>query len=171
MSEVVVLNASYEVLGVVPIRRAITYILRERVDVVAYQDGTIHSGSVDMPRPLVVAFRHYVNVPFSARRQVAPWNRALMLRRDQHECAYCGKFATTVDHIFPRSRGGKNEWLNTIAACLSCNGKKGNKTLEQFGVPLRYQPSVVYRETRFSVALKERVSEVAPELAHVFATA
>lgn len=167
MTEVVVLNASYEVLGVVPIRRAIAFILHERVDVVAYQGGTIHSSNEDMQRPLVVAFREYIKVPFSARHAVAPWSRTLMLRRDNHECAYCGKHANTVDHIHPRSLGGRDEWLNTIAACQKCNGSKSNKTLEQFGVPLRFQPTVVYRETRISVALMDRVSEIAPEIAAV----
>lgn len=167
MTEVVVLNASYEVLGVVPIRRAMTFILRERVDVVAYQGGTIHISNEEVQRPLVVAFREYIRVPFSARNAVAPWSRTLMLRRDNHECAYCGKPANTVDHIYPRSRGGRNEWLNTIAACMKCNGAKADKTLEQFGVPLRYQPTLVYRETRISVAIMDRVTQVAPEIAAV----
>lgn len=171
MSEVIVLNASYEVLGVVPIRRAMAFILRERVDVIAYQDGTIHSSSASMQRPLVVAFRQYIKVPFTAKRAIAPWSRSLMLRRDNFECAYCGKHANTVDHIHPRSLGGRNEWMNTIAACLSCNGKKSNKTLEEFGVPLRFQPTIVYRETRISVSLQERVSEYAPDIAAVLSAA
>lgn len=165
MSEVIVLNASYEVLGVVPIRRAITYILHERVDVVAYHDGTIRSADFETQMPLVVAFRQYIKVPFTAKHAVAPWSRRLMLQRDSYECAYCGKSASTVDHIYPRSLGGRNEWLNTIAACLRCNGKKGSLTLEQFGVPLRFEPKVVYRQTRISVALRDRVSEFAPDIA------
>lgn len=171
MSEVIVLNASYEVLGVVPIRRAVAFILHERVDVIASLDGTIRSNNASMPTPLVVAFREYITIPFSAKHAVAPWSRNLMLRRDNHECAYCGKTATTVDHIHPRSRGGRNEWMNTIAACLSCNGKKGDKTLEQYGVPLRFPPQIVYRETRLSVALRERVTAIAPELIPVLSAA
>lgn len=165
MSEVIVLNASYEVLGVVPIRRALAFILHERVDVVAYHEGTIRSANYETQMPLVVAFREYIRVPFTARRAIAPWSRRLMLQRDSHQCAYCGKNASTVDHIHPRSLGGRNEWLNTIAACLSCNGKKGSLTLEQFGVPLRFEPKVVYRETRISVSLRERVSAYAPDIA------
>lgn len=171
MSEVVVLNASYEVLGVVPIRRAMAFILKERVDVVAYDDQVIRTSGTEFQRPLVVAFRQYINVPFTARRRVAPWSRQLMLRRDNFECAYCGKSANTVDHIVPRSKGGLNGWLNTVAACSPCNNRKGNKTLEQFGVPLRFQPQIVYRETRVSVGLLDRVKLYAPELEPVLAAA
>ncbi|WP_328418349.1 MULTISPECIES: HNH endonuclease [unclassified Micromonospora] len=44
-----------------------------------------------------------------------------MLRRDGHHCGYRLAPATTVDHIQPRSRGGRNTWKNTVSACYSCN--------------------------------------------------
>lgn len=173
MTEVVLLNASYEVLGVVPIRRAMTFIMRERVDVVAYQDGIIQSAGSSMQRPLVLLFREYIKVPGTHDRKVATWSRHLMLRRDNYTCAYCGKSANTVDHINPRSLGGRDEWMNTIAACLRCNNQKSNRTLEEYGVPLRFQPKVVYTETQvyISVAMREMLTEFAPDIIGVLAPA
>ncbi len=48
-----------------------------------------------------------------------------VLDRDQHCCAYCGREATTVDHIIPKSLGGDNHPTNLVAACISCNSSKG----------------------------------------------
>lgn len=154
--DVVVLNASYELLGVADLKRAIVHIASERVDVVlADEQSRLHSANFDFELPLIVAFRDYINVPFSARRDTAPWDRKLMLRRDNFVCGYCGGFANTVDHINPRFHGGRDEWMNTIAACLRCNGKKGSKTLAEFGVPLLFQPRVVYREDTLLVAVEK----------------
>jgi 5-methylcytosine-specific restriction endonuclease McrA len=46
----------------------------------------------------------------------------------------------TVDHIFPRTQGGGNSWLNLVGCCKRCNERKGGKTPEEAGMPLRYQP-------------------------------
>jgi 5-methylcytosine-specific restriction endonuclease McrA len=55
-------------------------------------------------------------------------------------CAYCGGRATTVDHIVPRSRGGGSTWQNLVAACASCNERKGNRTPAEAGLKLRVKP-------------------------------
>ena len=65
-----------------------------------------------------------------------------MLVRDQHRCAYCGRRATTVDHVVPRSRGGADSWLNTVASCTEDNHRKADRTPEQAGMPLLHQPFV-----------------------------
>ena len=56
------------------------------------------------------------------------WSRPGVLARDGHRCGYCGGPASTVDHILPRSRGGRNTWTNTIAACDGCNQRKDGRT-------------------------------------------
>ena len=47
-----------------------------------------------------------------------------------------------VDHIIPRSHGGKTNWLNVVSACRSCNFKKGNKSLKNSGLKLKVQPYI-----------------------------
>jgi CRISPR/Cas system Type II protein with McrA/HNH and RuvC-like nuclease domain len=60
--------------------------------------------------------------------------------RDKFRCQYCGErkqpAELTLDHIFPRSRGGENTPVNIVAACLSCNNRKGNRTPEEARMPL-----------------------------------
>ncbi len=63
-----------------------------------------------------------------------------MLLRDGHRCAYCGGTADTVDHVHPRSRGGRHEWTNVVAACGRCNNRKSNHLLGEIGWELSFTP-------------------------------
>jgi 5-methylcytosine-specific restriction endonuclease McrA len=94
-----------------------------------------HPGACD--RPAVIVLTRYVRVP-GARR--VPVTRRGVLRRDAHRCAYCGKGATTIDHVLPRSRGGADSWENLVAACLRCNNMKGDRTPQEMGWELRWAP-------------------------------
>ena len=139
---VVVLNASFEPLGIVPVARALVFLMRERAVIVDAVPGrTIRSAQAEFPFPRVVQFREMIRVPY--RYGVMPWSRRGLLQRDGFECAYCGKRATTVDHMLPRSRGGRDEWMNTVAACTRCNNVKADRTPAEAGMPLRYQPRPV----------------------------
>jgi CRISPR/Cas system Type II protein with McrA/HNH and RuvC-like nuclease domain len=75
--------------------------------------------------------------------------RSVLYSRDHHMCAYCGDVFSpkdlTIDHVTPKSRGGKNTWMNTVAACKPCNLRKGSKTPEEAKMHLLYVP---YRPTR-----------------------
>jgi 5-methylcytosine-specific restriction endonuclease McrA len=70
------------------------------------------------------------------------WSRAGVFARDDCRCGYCGQTATTIDHVLPRSRGGRNTWLNTVAACGGCNQRKGDRTPAEAGMALRIQQTV-----------------------------
>lgn len=59
--------------------------------------------------------------------------RAAVLKRDNYVCFFCGKRATTVDHLHARSRGGTDDEANLVAACAGCNGAKGDMTAAEFG--------------------------------------
>ena len=65
-----------------------------------------------------------------------------VLRRDRYRCAYCGKTGDTVDHVTPKARGGRSAWLNCVAACQPCNGRKADRTPEQAGMRLDVDPWV-----------------------------
>jgi hypothetical protein len=71
-------------------------------------------------------------------------DRAILYARDMHLCAYCGEefkdFQLTIDHVLPRSRGGKNTWVNTVSACKPCNVEKSDRTPEEAHMPLLYVP-------------------------------
>jgi 5-methylcytosine-specific restriction endonuclease McrA len=139
-----VLNASYEPLCVVPIRRAVVLILAEKAYVVESGDGFLHSAHHQVPIPQVVRLARYVRVPY--RRQV-PLTRRAVLARDAHRCVYCSVRADTIDHVVPRSRGGRNEWTNVVAACARCNHRKGDRLLGEIGwslprVPIQPSASV-----------------------------
>lgn len=58
--------------------------------------------------------------------------RARILERDGYQCAYCGDYGDTVDHVEPIVRGGSNDDANLVACCSYCNGSKGAKPLAEW---------------------------------------
>ena len=132
-----VLNAGYEPLGVVALRRAIVLVMAGKATVVVADEVPVASAAAVLPRPAVIVLTRYVRVPHG--RTVAVSRRGV-LRRDGHRCAYCGRSAGTVDHVLPRSRGGQDSWDNLVACCLRCNGAKGDRTPEEMGWAMRRRP-------------------------------
>jgi 5-methylcytosine-specific restriction endonuclease McrA len=148
-----VLNAGYEPLAVVSFKRAIVLVMNEKATVVerVEEDPVWRTeGSVD--RPAVIVLTRYVRVP-GARR--VPVTRRGVLRRDGHRCAYCGKAASTIDHVLPRSRGGKDTWENLVACCLRCNNVKGDRTPQEMAWELRLVPGIP-RGTQWTVRGTDR---------------
>ncbi|MEV0257911.1 HNH endonuclease [Streptomyces sp. NPDC050732] len=138
MRDTLVLNASFEPLSTVSLNRAVVLVLQDKAVVEHAHPGLrVRAAAIDIPVPRVIRLCRYVRVPF--RRQ-APWSRRGVLVRDQHRCAYCGRRATTVDHVVPRSQGGADSWLNTVASCAMDNHRKANRTPEEAGMPLLRQP-------------------------------
>ncbi|GAA1347955.1 HNH endonuclease [Arthrobacter roseus] len=132
-----VLNAGYEPLAVVTFRRAIVLVLTGKASVIAEEDEPVVGPNEILARPSVILLNRYVRVPHRSGTEVS---RRGVLRRDNHLCAYCGKPASTLDHVFPRSRGGGDSWENLVACCLPCNNLKGNRTLVEIGWQLRSLP-------------------------------
>ncbi|NEA44375.1 HNH endonuclease [Streptomyces sp. SID11385] len=138
MRDTLVLNASFEPLSTVTLHRAVVLVLTDKAVVERAHPGLrMRAATLDLPVPQVIRLCRYVRVPF--RRQ-APWSRRGVLVRDRHRCAYCGRRATTVDHVVPKSRGGADSWLNTVASCAEDNHRKADRTPEQAGMPLLRQP-------------------------------
>ena len=122
-----VLNATYEPINVCTLRRAAVLLLKEKAELLERRAGAIHSEHMTMERPDVIRLVSYVKVPREAHRRKI--TRRAVLARDSWTCQYCGstKSGLTVDHVIPRSRGGKSVWENIVAACASCNRRKGNR--------------------------------------------
>ncbi|WP_158495382.1 HNH endonuclease [uncultured Micrococcus sp.] len=132
-----VLNAGFEPLSVVSDRRALLLVATGKASVLESGADPMVSPGRTWGRPLVILLHRYVRVPHA---DATPVSRRGVLRRDGHRCAYCGAHATTVDHIHPRSRGGENSWENLVACCLTCNGAKGDRSLDAMGWTLRVTP-------------------------------
>jgi 5-methylcytosine-specific restriction endonuclease McrA len=133
---VLVLNADLGPLHRVSLRHAIRMLCRQ-VAVVHEAEPDIRLGV--FPKPTVVRLVQYIVTKWRYASGPA-WSRNGVHHRDNARCGYCSGPATTIDHILPRSRGGKNSWSNTVAACGGCNQRKGDRTPIEAGMRLRLEP-------------------------------
>ena len=97
----------------------------------------------------MIRLRQYVRVPYV---EIA-LTRKNLLNRDDHTCQYCNKSGEnmTLDHVIPRSRGGKDTWENIVVACVRCNVRKGNRTPKEADMVLLKQPSRPHSSLYFEV--------------------
>ncbi len=138
MTRALVLNATYEPIGVVSSRRAVVLALDKKVDVLADTGDRIVSESLSLAVPSVIRLRYYVKVPY---KRTAPLSRRAVFARDQGRCQYCGKAAESIDHVIPRSKGGGHTWDNVVACCRKCNTFKGDRLLENCSLELQTVPA------------------------------
>lgn len=130
---VVVLNASYEPHCRVDFPHAVRMLFRKVAEIV---EGDHARPIGPYPWPKVLRLVRYVAPTWLNRP--AKWHRGGVYIRDRQRCAYCGRKATTIDHLLPQARGGSWTWLNTVAACRCCNEHKGCRTPDEGGMSLRY---------------------------------
>jgi len=101
--------------------------------------------------PAIIAVRGAARI--NLFDQVPCFSKAKLVKRDRGTCAYClmqsAERDMTVDHVIPESRGGALDWMNTVAACRSCNMRKANRTPEEAGMPLCFLPYVPSRYEDF----------------------
>jgi len=140
MTHVLVLNASWEPLSVVSVRRAIVLLLKEKAELVEAARETLRAERVEFPVPVVIRLVTYVRIPAYLG---PPFSRRALLIRDRHTCQYCGRSdgPLTIDHVVPISRGGETTWDNVVAACPACNHRKGDRTPAEAGMTLRSRPA------------------------------
>ena len=140
-SRVLVLNASYEPINVCTVRRAAVLVLKAKAEVLEHGSGELRSERFALERPAVIRLVTYVRIPRDAHRRRI--TRKAVLARDSWTCQYCGsrKPGLTVDHVVPRSRGGKSVWENIVASCASCNRRKGNRLPREVEMHPRTRPT------------------------------
>ena len=140
------LNASFEPLTMVPMRRALRLVIDGKAEIVEAESGKlVHSERLTMPRPAVIRLKAFVHVPRRFRRQVT---NTFLFARDHYRCQYCGRTTAelrpreslTRDHLIPLSRGGTNEWTNVVTACSSCNTRKANRMPSEIGMHPMHAP-------------------------------
>jgi 5-methylcytosine-specific restriction endonuclease McrA len=137
MGRALVLNATDAPLAVVPARRAVVLVLKEKAEVVLSNGAMFRSERLTLDAPSVVRLRRFVRLPY---RPHAPLTRRAVFVRDAWSCQYCGGSAENLDHVVPRSRGGLHVWENVVAACRRCNAKKMDRTPTEAGFRLLRQP-------------------------------
>jgi len=133
MRRALVLNASYEPLSIVPSRRAICLVIADKADLIEADGDVVRSERLTMSSPAVIRLRYMVRAP---RRRIASVSRRAVFARDDYRCQYCGDHADSIDHVVPRSRGGRDVWDNLAAACRPCNSKKRDRTPDEAGMCL-----------------------------------
>lgn len=139
---VLVLNADYSVLTSVSWQRAVTKVLTGDAEIhEADPEKIIRGKNHEVPFPRVIRLVKWVYVKWTGRASSgAICTKRGVCERDKFTCGYCGGKGDTVDHIVPESRGGKLTWENSICACAGCNGRKADRTPEEAGMRLLWEP-------------------------------
>ncbi len=164
---VLVLNKHYMAIRVVRARRAFSLLFRELAEVVSLEQGRYSNYDFQSWCDVSQFKRHfepdgqdwvstvsfYVAVPRIIRllfydrlpRSEVKFNRRNIFARDKNRCQYCGKRYPTselsLDHVIPKSMGGKSVWENMVCACTKCNVKKGGRPPQQGGMTLIQKPA------------------------------
>jgi len=155
-AHVLVLNRNYQPVNVTNVRRALVmlYIDAARALDDEYQLFDFSSwralsaelspsvgyarGRIRVPR--IVVLQLYDRVPMGRIR----FSRHNIFMRDDHTCQYCRKQLQrrllNLDHVVPRSRGGRTNWKNIVCSCVECNLKKGGRTPQEAGMKLAREP-------------------------------
>ena len=136
MSQVLVLNASYEPLNITTWRRATVLMLKGKAE--SLEEHSSKKIRNDIKLPTVIRLRYFIKVPY---RELT-LNRKNLMQRDNFSCQYCDYKGNnlSIDHVIPRSRGGEDKWENVTTACITCNIKKGNRTPKEANMALRIKP-------------------------------
>jgi 5-methylcytosine-specific restriction endonuclease McrA len=131
------LNASYEPCRLISGKRALTLLTKGKATVELPTNIKVYPG---IYLPSVIRLRVYKHIPI--RLQVV--TRKNIYLRDGNTCQYCGRKLSgnelTLDHIIPKSRGGRNSWDNMVSCCQECNRRKDDRTPEEAGMPLIHRP-------------------------------
>jgi 5-methylcytosine-specific restriction endonuclease McrA len=140
------LNASFEPLTMVPVRRALRLVIEGKAEIVEAEGmDVVRSAHLVLPRPAIIRLTRFIHVPRRFRRQVT---NTFLFARDEYRCQYCHRSqielrhreCLTRDHLVPLSRGGTNDWANVVTACSSCNTRKGNRLPDECGMHPMAQP-------------------------------
>ncbi len=115
----------------------------------------IHTVRFQIAVPRIIRLLGYEKLP----RQDVKFNRRNIYARDGNKCQYCGKRMSTtelsLDHVVPKSQGGKATWENIVCCCVKCNVKKGGRTPEQARLHLITKPVKPKRSPVINIRLAD----------------
>lgn len=140
MSDVLLLNFTYEALHVTSLRRALKLLIAGKAEIVRTADGkVVRSPSVTLSMPSIIRLHYFVSRPHLE----VPLTRKNILLRNNYTCQYCGSKEgknMTVDHVIPKSMGGESSWENLVCACKSCNSRKRGRSPQAARMKLLSRP-------------------------------
>jgi 5-methylcytosine-specific restriction endonuclease McrA len=135
---ILVLNTDYLPINVTTFKKAFKLVYKGKAEIVEDEGNIIVTNKKTFRKPTVIRLINYVVIPY--RKIVL--SRENIFKRDGHKCVYCSSVKNlTIDHVIPKSKGGKNNWDNLVTCCSSCNAKKGDRTPEQANLKLNVKPS------------------------------
>lgn len=155
-SRVLVLNQDYQALSVCTVERAFLLVLLDKAELVNdVPDRVLRSPGSQFPYPSIIRLFRYIHIPYKK----VSLTRQNIYKRDGFQCVYCGtRQDLTLDHVIPKSQGGKDTWTNLVTACQKCNTFKGNRTPEEAEMTMMqkpYRPSFIMYLRDFSGKLYE----------------
>jgi len=115
----------------------VVLVLNQKAVTLEQAGAPLHAASFELPAPSVVKLTRYVRVPM---RRGVPLTRRAIFARDAGRCVYCDAPATSIDHVVPRSRGGRHAWDNVVSSCRRCNHVKADRPLVELGWRMKRQP-------------------------------
>lgn len=145
MQTVILLNADEDtVLNILDWKKAMCLLYKGKVKVIKYSTEIVHTVNEAIRVPKIIKLVKMINRVF---RTIVPFSRNNLLVRDGYQCGYCLTRAKnlTIDHVVPKSKGGKTNFLNCVSACRKCNHIKANKTPEEANLKLQkrlYHPTI-----------------------------
>jgi 5-methylcytosine-specific restriction endonuclease McrA len=179
-ASVLVLNKLFIAVHIISVRRAFCLLCKDLAEVVTLEEGQfatydfqswrevsefrakffrevdddwVRTVSSEIQVPRVIRLLGYDRLP----KQTVKFNRRNIFARDNNQCQYCGKkFPTTelsLDHIVPRSQGGKSSWENVVCACVRCNVRKGGRTPKEAHMTLTRKPEKPKRSPMLNLKL------------------
>jgi 5-methylcytosine-specific restriction endonuclease McrA len=161
--QVLVLNATYEPINVCSVQRAVVLVLKRKAEVIERGARPLKTPGSSLVLPHVIRLAYYVRVPRHEGRKIT---RRAVFARDGYSCQYCGSSARlTMDHVVPRSRGGKSSWENVVTSCAPCNHRKGNRLPAEAQMFPRTAPRPPAPEIFITVAAPRRPKSWEPYLA------
>jgi len=157
-----VLNKSWTAIGTTTVKEAVILLSRgsakalctstfiayswdnwiENSDKLQCVTAFIKTPNMNVPAPQVIILTNYDAI----YRTTVKFSTRAVYRRDNYTCAYCNKKKKvedlSIDHIIPKAKKGKTDWLNCITACFECNNRKSDQTLQESGMKLHFKPTV-----------------------------
>jgi len=132
------LDSAYRPIEIIDAIEALVMCIIGKAIPVETYETKINSPSKAFNLPAVIVLKNVVKFRFTT----IACNRQNIVLRDNNQCQYCANYfpldKLTMDHVLPKSRGGKNTWENLVAACKKCNQKKGSRTTKESGmIPLK----------------------------------
>lgn len=138
---VLVLNQTFEPLQVCSARRAVVLLFTGKAETLEQTARVVCSPTTRLRLPSVIRLQHFVRKPVPPS---VSFNKKNILKRDTYTCQYCGRNSgerMTIDHVVPKSLGGRTVWENVVSCCRACNLRKGSKQPAEAGMQLLRKPT------------------------------